>query len=100
MRKDDKLQLLAGIAAISAVIAMVLILSNLFVIMPLVSEFVNQLPASAATMEDLIGQLSNVKVHIPNGIDRIALLAITGFMVLSITSTVAVSKIYARYSGI
>ncbi|HEV8386700.1 MAG TPA: hypothetical protein VGQ03_03670 [Nitrososphaera sp.] len=100
MRKDDKLQLLAGIAAISAVIAMVLILSNLFVIIPLVSEFVNQLPASAATIEDLLGQLSNVKVHVPNGIDRIALIAITGFMVLSITSTVAVSKIYTRYSGL
>ena len=100
MRKDDKLQLLAGIAAISAVIAMVLILSNLFVLIPLVSEFVNQLPASAASIEDIIGQLSNVKIHFPNGIDRIALLAITGFMVLSITSTVAVSKIYARYSGI
>lgn len=100
MRKDDKLQLLAGIAAISAVIAMVLILSNLSVIIPLLSEFVNQLPSSAATIEDLLGQLSNVKVHAPSGIDRIALLAITGFMVLSITSTVAVSKIYARYSGI
>jgi uncharacterized protein YybS (DUF2232 family) len=100
MRKDDKLQLLAGIAAISAVIAMVLILSNLFLIIPLVSEFINQLPASAATLEDLLGQLSNVKVHVPNGIDRIALIAITGFMVLSITSTVAVSKIYARYNGI
>jgi uncharacterized protein YybS (DUF2232 family) len=100
MRKDDKLQLLAGIAAISAVIAMVLILSNLFVIIPLLSEVINQLPSSAATIEDLLGQLSNVKVHVPNGIDRIALLAITGFMVLSITSTVAVSKIYVRYSGI
>jgi len=100
MRKDDKLQLLAGIAAISAVIAMVLILSNLFLIIPLVSKFINQLPASAATLEDLLGQLSNVKVHVPNGIDRIALIAITGFMVLSITSTVAVSKIYAWYNGI
>ena len=99
MRKNDQLQLLAGVAAVSAVIAMVLILSSLPVLIPLLSEFIGQLPASAASAEDIVGQLAEVKVHTPNIIDAIALLAIAGFMVLSISSTVAVSKIHAHYKN-
>lgn len=98
MRKADKLQLLAGIAAVSAVIAMVLILSSLPVIVPLLSEFISQLPASAVSAEEIIGRLAQIRVATPNVIDLFALLAIAGFMFLSITTTVAVSKIHARYN--
>ena len=97
MRKDDKVQLLAGMAAVSAVIAMVLILSNLSVLVPILSDFNSQLPASATSTEDAIEQLTRVKVPTLNLIDALALMAITGFTVLSISSTVAVSKIHAQY---
>ena len=98
MRKDDKLQLLAGVAAVSAVIAMVLILSNLFIIIPLLTEFIGQMPVSAASMDDIIGQLARVNVQAPNGIDLVALLATASFLIISISSTAAVSKLHLHYS--
>ena len=93
MRRDEKLNALAGIASISAVVAMVLILSNLPVISSLITSIATQLPAPAASVDETIGELAKVNVQPPSMLEGIALLAIAGFVALSISSTVAVSKI-------
>lgn len=92
-KNSDKLNAFAGIAAVSAVIAMVLVLSNLFVIVPLASDFISQIPAWTGNVEDLFRELTQIDVRLQSVNEGMALLAIGGLMTLSITSTVAAAKI-------
>jgi hypothetical protein len=98
MRNEEKVNALAGIAATSAVVAMVLILLNLSVVMPLASSLASQVPAAPTSLDDLMGWIAQVRIQQPSAIDSVALVGIAAFLVISITSTVAVSKI-ARKTG-
>jgi hypothetical protein len=98
MRNEEKVNALAGVAAISAVVAMVLILLNLSLVIPLVSSLASQVPAPPNNFDDLAGQLTRLQIQQPNAMESVALLGIASFLVLSLTSTVAVSRI-ARQSS-
>jgi hypothetical protein len=99
MRNEEKVNALAGIAATSAVVAMVLILLNLSVVMPLASSLASQVPpATPTSLDDLMGWIAQVRIQQPSAIDSVALLGIAAFLVISIASTAAVSKI-ARKTG-
>jgi hypothetical protein len=93
VRNSERLNAVAGIAAVSAVIAMILILSNLAVLEPLVSEIVRQLPAWEGNPDQLFNQLARIRVQIPDMYEVAALVAIAAFLTLSLTSTYAASKI-------
>jgi hypothetical protein len=92
-KSPDKLNALAGIAAVSAVIAMVLILSNLPILTLISSDFASQMPAWSGSFDNLLAQLIQFRVPLPSMVDAIALVAIAGFVALSVTSTVAASKL-------
>ena len=98
MRNEEKVNALAGIAAISAVVAMVLILLNLSVVMPLVSSLVTQIPAPPTSFDDLTGQLAQLRIQQPSAVDSVALLGIAVFLVISVSSSVAVSRIARKPS--
>jgi hypothetical protein len=98
MRNEEKVNALAGIAAISAVVAMVLILLNLSVVMPLASSLASQVPAQPTSFDDLAGQLAQLRVQRPSAVDSVALLGIAAFIVISISSTAAVTKLARKPS--
>ena len=98
MRNEEKVNALAGIAAISAVVAMVLILLNLPVVTSLASSLVSQVPAPPTSFDDLAGQLAQLRMQQPNAVDSVALLGIAAFLVISISSSVAVSRIARKPS--
>jgi hypothetical protein len=92
MGKTEKVNALAGVAAISAVVAMVLTLSYLSVIMALASAIASQIPTSIESVDDLVSKLVQLRVQPPGVIEAIALLGVVGFIAVSISATVALSK--------
>ena len=93
MRNEEKVNALAGVAATSAVVAMILILLNLSVLVPLASSLASQFPAMPSSFDELAMHLTQLRIQQPSATDSVSLLGIASFLVISITSTAAVSRI-------
>ncbi len=92
-KSDDKINAIAGIAALSALVAMLLTLSNLGVILPLVSSFIVEITPESLQADEIVQQLAEVRVPLPDTGAGIMIGAIGGFIAISITSTVTAAKI-------
>ena len=92
MRKEDKLHAFTGVAGVSALIAMILILSNLSVVVQMLSALAVQMPTSAASFEDIAEQIFQIRVDVPSAIDIVVLSAIAGLVFLAIASAAAASR--------
>lgn len=91
-RSHDKVNAMCGLAAISALVAALLIVSNSDLVLKLLSSFVIEMPPGFG-VQDIIQQLAQIKVTLPNSAERSVIFAIAGFLAISITSTVAAAKI-------
>jgi hypothetical protein len=71
---------------------MVLILSNLAVVVPVLSALAVQMPTSAASYEDIMEQFFQIRVDAPSAPDVVVLSAIAGLVFLAIASAAAASR--------
>lgn len=90
---DDKINAVCGVAAVTALVATLLIISSLNLLLTFASAFVIDLPLDVTRVGDIVQQLLQIKVPVPDATEALVLSAIAGFAAISITTTVAAVKI-------
>ena len=90
---DDKINAVCGIAAVTALVATLLIISSLNLLVTFASAFVINVPLHVTRADDMIQQLLRIKIPVPDTTEGLVLSAIAGFAAIAITTTVAAVKI-------
>ena len=92
-RSSDKVNAIAGVAALSALIAALLTVSNLDATISFFSVFASQMPSWTGRAEDILPQLSQINIPLPNIAEGLNVYLIMGLVTVSISSTLAAAKI-------
>lgn len=92
-RNSDKVNAIAGVAALSALIAAILIVSNLEIISSLLNSLASQMPLWTERPEDILQQLLQIRLPLPDIVEGLTIYVVMGLLVLSIGSTLAAAKI-------
>jgi hypothetical protein len=92
VRNSDKVNAVAGVAALSGLIAAILIVSDLDAISSLLYTLADQLPSWTGRPEDILPQLSQVSLPLPDIIEGLNIYAIMGLLVLSVGLTTAAAR--------
>ncbi|HKU48391.1 MAG TPA: hypothetical protein VJP79_00450 [Nitrososphaera sp.] len=93
-RNADKLNAIAGVAALSALVAALLIVSNMEQVKFTLSSIASQMPAWTSQPNEIVQQLVQIRVQFASMSESLTVYTIGGLVGLSITTTVAAAKIY------
>ena len=92
-RNSDRVNAIAGVAALSALIAALIIVSNLDAMTSLFSVFAIQMPSWTGRVEDILPQLLQINVPLPDIAEGLSVYVTMGLVTLSIGSAFAAAKI-------
>lgn len=96
VKNSDKVNAVAGVAALSGLTAAILIVSDLDAISSLLYTIAGQLPSWTGRPEDIFPQLSQVNLTFPGIVEGLNIYAIMGLLGLSVGLTTVAARIQRK----